>query len=559
MPSFPFCQGSTAGNNVGEIMSSSNEGGDFSSTGNTIDTDHEIGENNIEMNVGPFGLDIHNPVFLISGLSVIGLVLFCLIFQDAAGEAFGALRPWLTTKFDWVFAISMNIFVIFCLFLIVSPLGKVKIGGASAEPEYSYLSWFSMLFAAGMGIGLVFYGVLEPMYHTLNAPLGQQGLVGEDGAVLTGEAASDAIKLGMAGTIFHWGLHPWACYAVVALALGIFCYNKGLPLTVRSAFYPILGEKTWGWTGHIIDSLASLATLAGLATSLGYGASQAAAGLNELFGIEASTELKVIIIILVTSAALISVYRGLDGGVKVLSEINMGMAFLLFLFVFIAGATGDIVGIFISGVGAYFAELPALSNWVGREDTGYFHGWTTFYWAWWIAWSPFVGMFIARVSKGRSVREFIICVLLIPTLVCVMWMSVFGGTAITQLVGGYDGVQQTINNWTPELSLFAMLSELPMPQLTSIVGIVLVLVFFVTSSDSGSLVVDTICAGGKIDAPVPQRIFWCTFEGLIAIALLLGGGLASLQALAIATGFPFAIIILGMCYCIFQGLRTERV
>jgi len=528
--------------------------------GNVIDTDYEIGQDNIQTQVGPFGLDIHNPVFLLAGLSVILLVLFALIFQETASEAFGALRPWLTTKLDFVFAIAMNIFVIFCLFLIVSPLGKVKIGGKDATPEYTYVSWFAMLFAAGMGIGLVFYGVLEPMYHTLNAPLSGANLVGEDGVMLEGEAMKDAIALGMAGTFFHWGLHPWAVYAVVALSLGIFCYNKGLPLTIRSAFYPILGDRIFGWPGHIIDSLASLATLAGLATSLGYGATQAAAGLNLLFGLEASSNLQVIIIILVTAAALISVYRGLDGGVKRLSELNMLLAFALFIFVLAAGSALDVFSIFLSGTVTYITELPALSNFVGREDEGYFHGWTTFYWAWWIAWSPFVGMFIARVSRGRSVREFVICVLLIPTLVCMLWMSVFGGTAIAQLVNtGYDGVQMTINNWTPELSLFAMLELLPMTQITSVVGIVLVLVFFVTSSDSGSLVVDTICAGGKIDAPVPQRLFWCVFEGLIAIALLLGGGLASLQALAIATGFPFAIICVAMCYCVYRGLKTEEV
>jgi len=525
-----------------------------------IDTDYVIGQDNIQTNVGPFGLDFHNPVFLISGLSVIFLVLFCLIFNEAASSMFGALRPWLTTQFDFVFAIAMNIFVLFCLFLVVSPLGRVKIGGKHAKPEYSYVSWFAMLFAAGMGIGLVFYGVLEPLNHTLSPPLGVPGALDADGNLADAAVAAQAARVGMAATIFHWGLHPWAAYSVVALALAIFCYNKGLPLTVRSAFYPILGKHTWGWPGHIIDSLASLATLAGLATSLGYGASQAAAGMNYVFGIEATTTLKVIIIIAVTALALISVLRGLDGGVKLLSEANMLLALALFLFVLIAGATADIFSIFGTGLVTYVSELPALSNWIGREDTGYFHGWTTFYWAWWIAWSPFVGMFIARVSLGRTVREFVICVLVVPTLVCVLWMAAFGGTAISQMVNdSYMGVQQTIANWTPELSLFAMLEQLPMTTVTSLVGIVLVLVFFVTSSDSGSLVVDTICAGGKIDAPVSQRVFWCCFEGLIAIALLLGGGLASLQALAIATGFPFAIICVAMCYCIYRGLSTEEV
>lgn len=524
---------------------------------NYIDTDYQIGQDNVQTYIGPVGVDIHNPVFGLTALSVIVLVLFCLIFDQLAADLFGALRPWLTTQFDWVFAVSMNIFVLFCLFLVVSPLGNVKIGGRAAKPEYSRLSWFSMLFAAGMGIGLVFYGVLEPMYHTLNAPLGGSGLLDADGNVKTGEAAAEAISLGMAGTIFHWGLHPWAGYAVVSLGLGIFCYNKGLPLTIRSAFYPILGERVWGWPGHLIDIFAALATLAGLATSLGYGATQAAAGLSYLFGLEADNNLMVTIIIVVTCAALFSVYRGLDGGVKVLSEINMAIALVLFMFLLIAGATTDIISLFFSSVGAYVTELPALSNWVGREDTDYFHGWTTFYWAWWIAWSPFVGMFIARVSVGRSVREFIICVLLIPTMVCIAWMSVFGGNAIDQLLNGYTGVQGTITNWTPELSLFEMLSQLPMSTVTSVVGIVLVLVFFITSSDSGSLVVDTICAGGKVDAPVAQRMFWCSFEGLIAIALLLGGGLASLQALAIATGFPFAVFCVVMCYCIYKGLKSE--
>jgi betaine/carnitine transporter, BCCT family len=526
--------------------------------GNEIDTDYVLGQDNIQVQVGPVGLDIHNPVFMITGISVTALVLFCLIFGQFAATAFGDLRVWLTSQFDWVFAISMNLFVLFCLFLIVSPLGRIRIGGPDATPDYSYISWFSMLFAAGMGIGLVFYGVLEPMNHSLYPPLGGEGLIGEDGTMRTGDAAWDAVDLGMAGTIFHWGLHPWAVYAVVSLALAIFCYNKGLPLTIRSAFYPIFGERIWGWPGHIVDTLAALATLAGLATSLGLGASQAAAGLQMLFGWEATSELKVIIIILVTSAAMFSVYRGLDGGVKVLSEINMLMAGALFLFVFLLGATTDIIQVFLRGVVAYARDLPALMNWVGREDTDFYHGWTTFYWAWWISWSPFVGMFIARVSRGRSVREFVVCVLLIPTLVCVLWMSVFGGAAMSQLVSdGYGGVQQTITEWAPELSLFAMLAELPLSSLTSIVGILLVLVFFVTSSDSGSLVVDTICAGGKIDAPMPQRLFWCTLEGLVAIALLLGGGLVSLQALAIATGFPFAIICVAMCFCIWRGLRSE--
>ena len=304
--------------------------------------------------------------------------------------------------------------------------------------------------------------------------------------------------------------------------------------------------------------LAVFATLFGLATSLGFGAEQALGGLNYLFGVPVSDVAKVVLIAAITGVALISVLAGLDAGVKRLSELNMGLALLLLVFVIIAGPTLAIfTGIYTATVD-YFQYLPALSNWVGREDTDYMHGWTTFYWAWWMSWSPFVGMFIARVSRGRTVREFVICVLIIPTFVGIIWMTAFGGTAISQVVNtGYTGVVETITNWTPELALFKMLEQLPLASILSFVGIVLVIVFFVTSSESGSLVIDTITAGGKIDAPVAQRVFWCVFEGLVAIALLLGGGLASLQAAAIVTGLPFAIVLLLMCYSTFKGLRTE--
>jgi BCCT family betaine/carnitine transporter len=385
--------------------------------------------------------------------------------------------------------------------------------------------------------------------------------VGDDGMrtdwAPLGAAAGDAEaarNLGMAATIFHWALHPWAIYAIVALSLAIFSYNKGLPLTIRSVFYPIFGERIWGWTGHIIDTLAVFATLFGLATSLGFGAEQANAGLDFLFGFSVTDGSKVFLILAITAVALISVVAGLDAGVKRLSEINMVLAALLLLFIILVGPTMEILSGFTASLVAYGQNLLALSNPVGREDANFSQGWTSFYWAWWISWSPFVGMFIARVSRGRTVREFIFCVLLIPSLVCVLWMSAFGGTAISQIVNdGYQAVTEA----SLELKLFVMLQELPLTQITSFIGIVLVIVFFVTSSDSGSLVIDTITAGGKIDAPLPQRIFWCTFEGLVAIALLLGGGLGSLQAMAVSTGFPFTIVLLLACYAIVKALASE--
>ena len=520
-----------------------------------IETDFEIGQHNIQ----PLGLDIHNPVFAISAISIVGFVIITLMFQSQATEFFGWLRPFLTSTFDWFFLSAANIFVLFCLYLLVSPLGKIRLGGADAVPDYNYKGWFAMLFAAGMGIGLMFFGVSEPMSHFASSMGGTaiEGGARTDWAPL-GAAAGDvegARQLAMAATIFHWALHPWAIYAVVALSLAFFTYNRGLPLTLRSAFYPILGERVWGWWGHIIDTVAVFATLFGLATSLGFGTEQALAGFNHLFGWSTGGGAKVILITIITVMALISVLRGLDGGVKVLSEINIGLAALLLLFIIIVGPTATIFSTIFSGGAAYVKEIIPLSMPFGREDANFSQGWTSFYWAWWISWSPFVGMFIARVSRGRTVREFVFCVILIPTLVCVVWMGAFGGTAIAQVVAD---AAAPVKSAALELKLFEMLKPLPLSGITSLLGIILVLVFFVTSSDSGSLVIDTITAGGKTDAPVSQRVFWCTFEGVVAATLLLVGGneaLNALQAMAVSTGFPFTIVLLAMTFSLYVGLR----
>ena len=530
-----------------------------------IETDYKLGQQNIT----PFGLDIHNPVFVVSALAIIAFVFVTLAFQDGASEFFGWLRPFLTSTFDWFFLTAANIFVLLCIFLMLSPLGSIRLGGQDATPDYGYPGWFAMLFAAGMGIGLMFFGVSEPMSHFASS-LG--GTAAEGGArtdwAPLGAAAADpeaARNLGMAATIFHWALHPWAIYAIVALSLAFFTYNRGLPLTLRSAFYPILGERIWGWWGHVIDITAVFATLFGLATSLGFGTEQALAGLNYLFGWGTGNVAKVVLISVITALALISVVRGLDGGVKVLSEINIAMAALLLVFVFIVGPTGDIIATTLAGGAAYVREIIPLSMPFGREDANFSQGWTAFYWAWWISWSPFVGMFIARVSRGRTVREFVVCVLLVPSLVCVFWMATFGGTAISQVTGGgaeSSVFQNVIGAYRPEIALYAMLGELPLAAITSTLAIVLVVVFFVTSSDSGSLVIDTITAGGKVDAPVVQRMFWCVFEGAVAAVLLLGAagtaGLQSLQAMVISTGLLFCAVLVVLCVAIAMGLAAER-
>lgn len=509
------------------------------------ETDYEIGQDNVNL----FGMDMHNPVFFISALLILLFVILTLIFPANAKEILDSAKWWTINNFDWLFMIAGNIFVVFCIALIFLPVGKVRLGGKDAKPEFSRISWFAMLFAAGMGIGLMFWSVAEPVaYYTAwyKTPLGVT------------PNTPEAAHLAMGATMYHWGLHPWAIYGIVGLSLSFFAYNKKLPLTIRSVFYPLLGDKIWGWPGHIIDLLAVLATIFGLATSLGLGAQQASSGLHFLFGIDAGTSTQIAIIIFVTSIAIFSVVRGLDGGVKLLSNINMLIALALLIFVIFAGSTLHIFENIFSTTKDYLVNIIPLSNWIDRTDTAWFHGWTVFYWAWWISWSPFVGMFIARISKGRTVREFMSAVLIIPTLITIIWMSTFGGSALEQVTSGVGQLAHGISDVS--LAMFQMLENLPFASITSFLAIVLVLVFFITSSDSGSLVIDSITAGGKVDAPVPQRIFWASLEGVIAGALLFVGGKDALQALqagAITTGLPFAFVLLIMCISLYKGLKAE--
>jgi BCCT family betaine/carnitine transporter len=510
------------------------------------ETEYVAGQDNLRR----WGMDVHHPVFWVAAGLVLLFVIGVLMAPEAAKGAFDGAKWWSIGAFDWLFMVGGNIFVIFCLALIFLPVGKIRLGGETATPDFSTLSWFSMLFAAGMGIGLMFWSVAEPTaYYTgwYETPLGVEAN--------TAAAAEKA----MSATMFHWGLHPWAIYAVVALSLAFFHYNKGLPLTIRSAFYPLIKDRSWGFFGHVIDTVAVLATLFGLATSLGFGAQQASAGLSYLFGTDAGIGSQIAIIIIVTAIALVSVIRGLDGGVKVLSNLNMGIAMLLLLFVLLVGPTMLIFSTMASTLGGYIGDIFSYSNWVDREDEAWMQGWTVFYWAWWISWSPFVGMFIARVSRGRTVREFIIAVLLVPTLVTLVWMSVFGGSALDQIQNNVGALANGLDK--VELAMFQMLENLPLTSITSFVAIVLVLVFFITSSDSGSLVIDAITAGGKVDAPVVQRIFWVMIEGVVAAALLFGGGadaLTALQAAAITVGLPFTVVLIVMCLSLYMGLAHEK-
>jgi BCCT family betaine/carnitine transporter len=405
-----------------------------------------------------------------------------------------------------------------------------------------------MLFAAGVGIGFMFYGSAEPLgYYTdwFGTPFN-----------VSAETV-DARRLAFTTSVFHWGLSAWSIYAIVGLTLAFFAYNMDLPLTIRSAFFPIFGEKIWGWRGHIIDMFAVVSTIFGLACTIGIGATQATGGLSYIFDVEATKSLQIILIFIITIIAIFSILRGMNGGVKLLSNVNMVFAGLLLFFVIMAGPT---VGIFESMFETFIYSVPdslRLTNWVGRADKNFFHDWTIFYWAWWIAWSPFVGMFIAKISKGRTIRQFMMGVLIAPFSIGLVWFTAFGETAISQFEDKVGDLSEGMTD--SSLTLFQMLNSLPYSDVTSVVAIFLLIIFIVTSADSGSLVVDSLTSGTQKDTPVRQRVFWAILIGLTSIALLYGGGeeaLKSLQAGTVTAALPFSFIVLLYGFCLIKGLLS---
>ena len=487
------------------------------------------------------------PAVVVPALLVLGaLLVFCGFYPQRAEQLFSGAQTWVVGHFDWFYTVAVTLFLAFLVLIAFSRYGDIRLGPDDAVPDFSFISWTAMLFAAGMGIGLMYFGVGEPLQHYLKPPTQTGG---------TPAAAREAMQV----TFFHWGFHAWAIYGTMGLVLAYFGFRYNLPLTLRSGLYPLFKERINGPIGHGVDAFALVGTIAGIATTLGYGALQLAAGLNKVTGWDTSTPaFRIGVIAVVVLLAGISAVSGLDRGVRRLSEFNLTLSFILLGFVMIAGPTVFLFQALSENIGSYLSGLMDMSLRTfayepPRED-GWFGGWTVLYWAWWISWSPFVGMFIARVSRGRTVREFIVSVLIVPSLACTLWMTVFGETAIGQVVR--DGYEAARDAELP-LQLFMMLDALPLAQITSFIAIILVVVFFVTSSDSGSLVIDVISAGGKVDAPVPQRVFWAVFEGLVAIALILGGGLVSLQAMAVSTGLPFAIVLLVASVAIIKGLASE--
>jgi len=496
-----------------------------------------------------WGMVVNPAVFLPTAILSLSVILFSLIAPQASADLFSSMRVGAVTHFDWFFMSVGNIVLLFCIAVAISPLGKIRLGGKGATPDYSRLSWFSMLFGAGMGIGLVFYGVGEPVTHFMSS------MAGGAGAPLGGAAgnAAEARSLAMAATIFDWSLHPWAIYAMVGLALAVFAYDFNLPLSMRSAFYPLLGKAVWGRAGDGIEILAVLATIFGLATSLGLGAQQAMAGITYLYGIPSSALSIVGLIAIMAFVTFLSVRGGIDRGIRILSELNMWVAFALLLFILATGATLTLLGDIGSNIVAYLKYLPALSNPVARGDAGFYHDWTVYYWAWWISWSPFVGMFMARISLGRTVREFMAGALLAPTLLGIIWLTIFGDASIATIVAGDVG---GLAKASLDQQLFVMLGTLPWAQVTSFVSVCLIMIFFVTGWDSGTLVIDTMTAGGSTDTPLRQKVIWLLAVGGIGVVLLLSGGLSSLQAGAIAAGLPLAAVLLFLALGTLKGLMA---
>jgi choline/glycine/proline betaine transport protein len=493
------------------------------------------------------------PVFFISAIVILAFLLAGVLYSQATSDAASAALEFIATYFGWFYVLVTTLFLVFVVGILISRYGRLRLGPDDSQPEYRTLPWFAMLFTAGMGIGLVFFGVYEAPFHMQNAPTAPSG---------GGPAAATE---GMSITIFHWGLHPWAIYIILGLSMGYFCFRKGLPLRPAAGFYPLIGDRIYGWVGNVIDILAVFGTLFGLATSLGLGAQQINAGLDEVFGLAVSPTAQVVIVVVITAIAVTSVMLGIDKGIRRLSVINMWLALLLMLFVFAVGPKLFILTGLADFTGAYLQDLVGNSFTVFNPETqsaaaSWQAGWTLFYWGWWISWSPFVGMFIARISYGRTIRQFIGGALIAPVAASIVWFTVLGGTGLYyQMQGRLD-----IAGGAAERAMFLLMYELPIAEIlatsASLLAVLVVTLFFATSSDSGSLVVDMLTNGGDPHPIKAQRFFWAVTEGAVAAVLLWVGGttaLSALQSASVTAGLPFAVVLLFLCFGIARGFRRE--
>lgn len=488
---------------------------------------------------------LNSAVFYPASLLVISLLLFTLVFPQVSASFFASLQGSIVENFSWFYVFTVAVILVFTLYLGFSRFSDVKLGPDHATPDYSYVSWLSMLFAAGMGIGLMFYGVAEPLMHFLVPPTADPGTVA---------AAKEAMKT----TFFHWGLHAWAIYAIVALTLAYFSFRHDLPLTLRSALYPLIGDKIYGWRGDLVDIFAVTGTLFGVATSLGLGVLQISAGLNYLFEFPTTTIAQVGLIIGITCIAIISVASGLDRGIKILSEFNMILAVGLLALILILGPTVFLFKALMQNTGAYLSDLVLNTfNLFAYQKTEWIGGWTIFYWGWWLAWAPFVGIFIARISRGRTIREFILGVLIVPTVFTLIWMNIFGNSAIDLVLNQGNEMLGTLATDNTPVALFLFLEQFPWSSLLSVIAVLMIVVFFVTSCDSGAMVIDMLCSRGNNNTPLWQRVYWTAGVGIIAAVLLLADGISALQTMTIASALPFAVVLLIAMFGLIKALRVE--
>lgn len=486
-----------------------------------------------------------NPNVFLSTVAIIVIFLAVVVLAPNSFELITQqLNQWVTDSFSWFYVLSVAIFLILLIYIALSDMGKIKLGPDHSQPAYSNASWFAMLFTAGMGIGLMFFGVAEPVMHYVSPPTGEAETI---------QSAQQAMRV----TFFHWGLHAWAIYTVVGLSLAYFAYRHNLPLKIRSSLYPIIGKKIYGPLGDAVDTFATIGTVFGVATTLGFGVTQINAGLNYLFGIEQSATIQVILIVVVSAMASMSVFLGLDKGIKRLSELNLILALILLLFVFFASSSIYLLQTTIQNAGQYISNLFAMTfNLYAYQPNGWIGGWTIMYWAWWISWSPFVGMFIARVSKGRSIREFIVGVLLIPTGFTLIWMGFMGNAALYSILHEANHALVLAVQQDSSVALFEFLHSLPFSAVMSVLATFLVMLFFVTSADSGALVTDYLTAKSE-NSPMWQRLFWTVLMAVLAIVLLLVGGLSALQSATMMSALPFTFILLLICWGLLKALHLE--
>lgn len=488
---------------------------------------------------------LNKNVFISATVIICGLLLFTLVSPEYAGAVFQQAQANIVTNGSWFYVLTVAIILSFVCYLALSKYGLIKLGEDHETPDYSLASWLAMLFAAGMGIGLMFFGVAEPLMHFLAPPD-------------TDPQSLEAVKSAMTITFFHWGIHAWAVYAVVALILGYYSYRLKLPLTLRSSLYPFIGNKIFGWQGNVVDTFAVVSTVFGVATSLGLGASQINSGLNYIFGTEVSVNNQIILMMGIIALAAVSVATGLDRGIKILSETNLVMAIALMLMVFMLGSSVFLLQAYVQNIGAYISDMVRLTfNLYAYEPNDWVGGWTIFYWGWWIAWAPFVGLFIARISRGRTIREFVLGVMIIPTAFTLLWMTIFGNSAIDLVFNqGVTRLAEMVSQ-DSSVALFVFLENYPMTTLITGLSLLMIVIFFVTSCDSGAMVIDMICSDGNNETPLWQRLYWAIAIGLVACLLSLVGGLQALQTMTIVAALPFAIILLIAMVGLFHSMRIE--